>query len=222
MSNYQSAKIIYHKIYKQLQQNHQYLGEHFLPTLQDTKHHLQLIKIDVMLHYLVYYQYQKYLALYTYLHPTKNNHQRMHVSYLLIQRQINLLHYNDNQLPNDNLQDSKCHMTDFVYLIQHQEAYSLLILYNNENLEQMNNYQYLALYTYLHPTKNNHQRMHVSYLLIQRQINLLHYNDNQLPNDNLQDSKCHMTDFVYLIQHQEAYSLLILYNNENLEQMNNY
>ena len=147
MSNYQSAKIIYHKIYKQLQQNHWCYYENFLPTLEDTKQHLQLINTNVLSNYFLIPQHQKYLALYTNPHSTKNNHQRIHVSYLLIQRQINLLHYNDNQLPNDNLQDSKCYMTDFVYLIQHREDYLLLTLYNSENLRQMSNSHYLKQFS---------------------------------------------------------------------------
>ena len=156
MSNYQSAKIIYHKIYKQLQQNHQYFGEHFLPTLEDTKQHLQLINTNVLSNYFLILQHQKYLTLCIDPHSTKNNHQRIHVSYLLIQRQINLLHYNYNQLLNDNLQDSKCHMTDFVYLIQHREDYLLLILYNNENLRQMSNSHYLKQFSRISMDNQQH------------------------------------------------------------------
>ena len=156
MSNYQSTKIIYHKIYKQLQQNHWCYNEHFLPTLEDTKQHLQLINIDVMLHYFVYHQHQKYLTLYTNLHSTKNSHLLKHTFYHYSQRQINLLHYNDNQLPNDNLQDSKYHMTDFVYLIQHQEDYSLPILYNNENLRQMSNSHYLKQFSKISMDNQQH------------------------------------------------------------------
>ena len=109
-----------------------------------------------MLHYLVYHQYQKYLALYTNLHSTKNSHLLKYTFYHYSQKQINLLHYNDNQLPNDNLQDSKCHMTDFVYLIQHQEDYSLLILYNNENLKQMSNSHYLKQFSRISTENQQH------------------------------------------------------------------
>ena len=145
MSNYQSTKIIYHVIYKQLQQSHQYQHENFLPILEATKQYLQLINTNVLLNHLLILRHQKYPTLYIYLHSTKNNHQQIHVSIHYFLKQINFLHYKNNQLLSYNLQDSKYHMIDFVYLIQYQEYYLPLILYNNENLIQMDNYQYQVI-----------------------------------------------------------------------------